>query len=65
MTEPDMSPSAVTARLREIARLRAARLESHEVDMSPKAVTRRLKEISRLRDFCLKLARSCKTARPE
>ena len=56
MTLPDMSPGAVTWRLREVSArsdLTATRRLATKVDMSPAAVTRRLRTQSGLRDACL------------
>jgi hypothetical protein len=53
----DMTPAAVTARLREMAALLAARgLVSKGVDMTPAAVTARLRAMGALSDMCRKLA---------
>lgn len=54
----DMSAEAVTDRLREIERLRAAR-GSHRkgVDMSAEAVTARLRTLGSLSDMCLRLVK--------
>jgi hypothetical protein len=57
MTPLDMSPAAVTERLREMSRLsdlRTAHRLAAKVDMSPAAVTRRLRRQSELRRTCLK-----------
>lgn len=54
----DMSPEAVTARLREVSRLADLRPENRlasKVDMSPEGVTRRLRQVSQLRRLCLRL----------
>ncbi|MFP3941785.1 MAG: hypothetical protein ACLF0P_15935 [Thermoanaerobaculia bacterium] len=56
MTSVDMSPEAVTQRLRELSRmsdLRTANRLAAKVDMSPEAVTRRLRRQSELRRTCL------------
>ena len=56
MTAVDMSPEAVTERLREMSRrsdLRTAYRLVTKVDMSPEAVTRRLRRQSDLRRACL------------
>ncbi len=56
MKPVDYSAEAITARLREVSRLRAEALaRPSRVDYSPEAVTARLREVSRLRTFCLKL----------
>lgn len=56
----DMSPSAVSARLRrcsDLADLRpGARLDA-KIDMSPAAISRRLKQVEQLRRTCLALGR--------
>ena len=57
MSHVDMSPEAVTERLREVARRSDLRTENRlatKVDMSPEAVTRRLRLQSRLRDASLR-----------
>lgn len=60
MNPVDMSPEAVTRRLREVGRLSdlgpAARAFA-KVDMSPASVTRRLRRVSQLRRLCLDLGR--------
>lgn len=56
----DMSPEAVTERLREMSRHSDLRPENRlaaKVDMSPQAVTRRLKKQAQLREMCLALQR--------
>jgi DNA-binding Lrp family transcriptional regulator len=56
MTRVDMSPEAVTERLREMSRLSDLRTTGRlatKVDMSPGAVTRRLRRQSELRRTCL------------
>jgi hypothetical protein len=53
----DMSRTAVTARLREMAALLAARgFVAKGVDMSPAAVAGRLRAMGALSDMCRKLA---------
>lgn len=56
----DMSPSAITARLRQASDLTdlrtAARLHG-KVDMSPAGITRRIREVERLRKLCAQLGR--------
>ena len=51
MSPVDMSPEAVTERLRQASRMR------HQCgpDMSAKAITHRIREVSQLRVLCLKL----------
>jgi len=52
----DMSPAAVSARLREVARLsdlRAERRLATKVDMRPEAVSARLRQVQQLRALCL------------
>lgn len=52
----DMSPPAVVARLREVSRLRNARLAHLEpVDMSPEAVRSRLWAVAQLSALCRRL----------
>ena len=54
----EMSASAITARLREVARLSdltASRRLDTKIDLSPAGVTRRLREASDLLDLCLVL----------
>lgn len=56
----DMSPQAVTERVREMSRRSDLRPENRlaaKVDMSPRAVTRRLIKQSQLREMCLALQR--------
>ena len=56
MSKVDMSPEAVTERLREMSRLSDLRTENRlatKVDMSPAAVARRLRRQSELRRACL------------
>jgi hypothetical protein len=61
----DMSPAAVTQRLRSMSALsdlhRDRRLAC-KIDMSPEAVTRRLRRQSQLRDLCLAVARRVEPA---
>ncbi len=55
MSAVDMSPEAITGRLRQMSDstdLSSDRLGS-KIDMSPEAVTRRLRKQSDLRDDCL------------
>ncbi len=60
----DMSPTAVTARLREVARLLAERGQVQKgVDMSPAAITGRLKVMGALSSMCLRLGKACIGAR--
>lgn len=48
----DMSPRAITARLREASRLSVLKLPyPPRVDMSPRAVEARLREVARLYDL--------------
>ena len=64
MTPVDMSPGAVTRRLREVSArsdLIATRRLAAKVDMSFAAVTRRLRTQSALRDACLAWGRSVPT----
>ena len=66
MTSREMSPEAVTQRLRESSArsdLTASRRLATKVDMSPAAVSRRLRTQSALRDACLAWGRS--RGRPE
>jgi hypothetical protein len=61
----DMSPAGVTARLREMAALLAARgFIAKGVDMSREAVTGRLQAMGALSDMCRKLAAVGKRLRP-
>lgn len=56
MSTVDMSPEAVTERLREVSRLsdlRTSHRLAAKIDMSPAAVTRRLRRQSELRRTCL------------
>ena len=60
MTPRDLTPTAVSRRLREAAaasRLARGERLSAKIDMSPGAVAARLRKASALRDFCLTLAR--------
>ena len=60
MSRVDMSPEAVTERLRTMSGICDLRPENRlaaKVDMSSAAVTRRLRQQSRLRDVCLKWQR--------
>ena len=54
----DMSPAAVSARLREVGRLSdlspATRLDA-KLDMSPRGVSSRLREVSELLALCARL----------
>jgi hypothetical protein len=55
----DLSPGAITARLREASQksdLSPERRLDAKIDLSPAAITARLKEASDLRETCLKLA---------
>lgn len=56
MKPVDMSPAAVTARLRHMSELREPQRRA-PVDMSPAAVGHRLREVSQLRTFCVQLER--------
>lgn len=53
----DLSPAAITARLREVSDIRDERVRRsvEAVDLSPAAITRRLRRVSSLRDACLAL----------
>jgi hypothetical protein len=54
----DLSPEAVTARLRRVSELSSLEMpQPSRVDMSPAAVTRRLREMSELLALQLKLGR--------
>lgn len=54
----DMSPAAVTQRLRMVSALLAARgWIAKGVDMSPAAVTGRLRAMGGLTDMCVRLGR--------
>ena len=55
----DMSPEAISARLREVSRisdLRPERRLDGKIDMSPEGVASRLREASDLFALCLQLA---------
>lgn len=55
----DMSPAAISARLRrasELSDLDPARRLEGKLDMSPGAITRRLREASELLELCRALA---------
>lgn len=59
MSRPDMSPSAVSARLRDVGArsdLRPERRLATKVDMSPRAVSRRLRAVQQALDLCRRLA---------
>jgi hypothetical protein len=52
----DFGPHAITARLRELARLLAARgFVSKDVDMSAAAITARVRTMASLSDMCRRL----------
>jgi hypothetical protein len=56
----DLSPAAITARLREasaLADLRTGYRLHAKVDMSPRGITERLREVERLRRVCVALGR--------
>jgi hypothetical protein len=56
----EMSPAAVTERLRRAAAQSDLRTESRllpKLDMTPAGVTRRLEKVESLRRFCLELVR--------
>ncbi len=56
----DYSPAAVSARLRQVARLSDLRAENrlaYKIDMAPTAISRRLRIVSDLRRDCLALVR--------
>jgi hypothetical protein len=56
----DMSPAAISARLRHAAELSDLRTEmrlAFKVDMSPAGISARLREVERLRRLCLELAK--------
>lgn len=55
----DLSPSAVSARLKRAAELSDLRSEHRlgaKIDYTPEAVDRRLRKVSELRSLCLRLA---------
>lgn len=57
----DLSPSAITARLREAAEatdLRTSERLAAKIDMSPSAITRRLRQVAALNRLCQRLARA-------
>ena len=61
----DMSPAAVTGRLRELDRLLAERgLLVKGIDMSSAAVTGRLRVLGALSDMCRRLMAAGKHLRP-
>lgn len=63
---PDMSPAAVTARLRRVSELSSLKMPlPSRVDMSPQAVTRRLQEVSQLLRLQLALGRLTLPQAPE
>jgi hypothetical protein len=52
----DYGPQAITARLRELARLLSARgFVSKDVDMSAAAITARVRTMASLSDMCRRL----------
>lgn len=54
----DMSPSAITARLRDVAQradLRAEHRLDHKLDMTPAGITARLAAVESLRRLCAAL----------
>lgn len=56
----DMSPAAISARLRrcsDLADLRAEARLSAKIDMSPLGISRRLRQVENLRRACLALGR--------
>lgn len=56
----DMSPRAITTRLRRVsesADLRTVLRLAGKIDMSPLGITRRLREVEQLRRACLSLGR--------
>jgi hypothetical protein len=55
---PDMAPSAISARLRAVARLSDLRVERRldtKIDMRPSSVSRRLRTVGALTSLCLRL----------
>lgn len=55
----DMSPGAVTARLRSVAvQLAQKGFVAKTVDMSPSAVTARLRTMAALSDMCIRLGKA-------
>ncbi|MDQ3262185.1 MAG: hypothetical protein M3Y59_00780 [Myxococcota bacterium] len=57
MPRPELTPEAITQRLRELARLSAQAHRRPTVDMSGAGVTARLRELGELSDFCSELMR--------
>ncbi len=56
----DMSPEAVSVRLRaaaDLADLRADRRLFAKLDMRPSAISQRLRQVAQLRSLCLRLGR--------
>ncbi len=67
MSRVDMSPEAVTRRLRLVGELSDLGPEAHaagKVDMSPEGVTRRLRQASQLSKLCRSLERAGRSLRP-
>lgn len=59
----DMSPAAVTARLREVGELAAFEASPRRVPMDPPSVSGRLRSLAELSELCRKLGRRA-TAQP-
>ena len=58
--EVDMSPEAISARIRrvsELSDLREDRRLDGKIDYSPEGISRRIREVSQLRALCLSLGR--------
>lgn len=58
MSRVDLSPRAVSERLRrasELSNLETSKRLETKIDLSPAAVSRRLEQVSKLRSFCLSL----------
>lgn len=57
MPRPELSPEAITLRLKELGRLSKEARRRPTVDMSSAGVTARLRELGELSDFCSRLMR--------
>jgi hypothetical protein len=68
MTKVDMSPRAVSARLRAVSEcsdLDSSRRLDAKINLSPNAISERLATVSALRDLCLYLGRAGAKAESE
>lgn len=61
----DMSPEAVTARLRLACELGRTEPRTSKVPMDAASVTARLRSVSELRELCLRLGRFTRTERED